>query len=47
VTQGVVIVLIGAGILVAGLYNIPKNTKEETIKAKEIEERDGKRIYRQ
>ncbi len=45
-TQGVVIVLIGAGILIAGLYNLPKHTREETIKAKTIEEKDGKRIYK-
>ncbi len=45
-TQGVVIVLIGAAILIAGLYNLPKTKKEETIKAKTIEEKDGKKIYR-
>lgn len=43
-TQGVVIVLIGATILVAGLYNLPKVKKEETIKAKTIEEQNGKRV---
>ena len=45
-TQGVVIVLIGAAILIAGLYNLPKHTKQETIKAKTIEEKDGKRIFK-
>lgn len=45
-TQGVVIVFIGAAILTAGLYNLPGTKKEETIKAKVIEEKDGKKIYR-
>lgn len=45
-TQGVVIVLAGAAILFAGLYNLPKHTKQETIKAKTIEETDGKRVYK-
>jgi hypothetical protein len=45
-TQGAVIVLAGAAILIAGLYNLPKHTKQETIKAKTIEEKDGKRVYR-
>lgn len=43
-TQGVVIVLVGAAILIVGLYNLPKVMKEETIKAKIIEEKDGKKF---
>jgi len=45
-TQGVVIVLVGAAVLIAGLYNLPKTTKQETIKAKTIEEKDGTRVLR-
>lgn len=45
-TQGVVIVIIGAAILIAGLYNLPTTKKEKTVKAKTIEERDGKVIYK-
>lgn len=45
-TQGVVIVIVGAAILIVGLYNLPKVKKEETIKAKTIEGEGGKRVYR-
>lgn len=45
-TQGVVIVLIGAAILIAGIYNLPKTTKEETMKAKTIEKTNGRVILR-
>jgi Co/Zn/Cd efflux system component len=42
-TQGIVIVLLGIGVLIMGLYRLPSTKKSETIEGKEIKLRpDGK-----
>lgn len=44
VSQGVVIVIVGAGILIAGVYFLPAKQSERQLKGKEItiEREDGK-----